>query len=123
MELGLWLLLGLTVTSAAGKQEGRGGVPLHAGVHTKGSQARVCVVGKLVSLALQPEVAQGRVEGPEDRKITSTESGSFQFGRLSLGTFQRLYKIEFHPVKSKQLSDFSGTEITLKFLLSAHGAL
>lgn len=47
MEPGLWLLLGLTVTSAAGKREGRGGAPLHAGVHTKGTQARVCAAGKL----------------------------------------------------------------------------
>lgn len=103
MEPGLWLLLGLTVTSAAGKREGRGGAPLHAGVHTKGSQARVCVAGKLISLALHPEVSQGRVEGPEDIAITSTGSGGFQFGRLSLGTFQRLYKnfFEFYPVKNK----------------------
>lgn len=56
-----------------------------------------------MSLALHPEVSQGRAEGPEDTMITSTESGAFSLGDLgySLGTFQRLYKIEFSPEKGK----------------------
>lgn len=56
-----------------------------------------------MSLALHPEVSQGRAEGPEDTMITSTESGGFSLGDLgySLGTFQRLYKIEFSPEKGK----------------------
>lgn len=47
-----------------------------------------------MSLALHPEVSEGRAEGPEDTMITSTESGGFSLGDsgCSLGTFQRLHK-------------------------------
>lgn len=63
MEPGLWLLLGLTVTSAAGKREGRGGAPLHAGVHTKGSQERVCAAGKLSEPDSSPSSFPGMGRG------------------------------------------------------------